>query len=156
MHIVVLMVVAFVAGFLFNRYLVNRAQRSQVDSEPPLSEFEAHVSAKEFDSMVLQASHQSPVLADFFASWCAPCHELGPRLAEFARDYRGGFLLAKIDVDAEQSLATRYQIQSMPTVLLFRNGKVVDKFVGAAGDHTIRYFLAKNGVQGPTSDPSIQ
>ena len=155
MHIVVLVVAAFIAGFLFNRYLVSRAQRSNVTSEPLLSEFEAHVSARDFDSMVLQASHQSPVVADFFASWCGPCHELGPRLAGFARDYGGRFLLAKIDVDAEKGLATRYQIQSMPTVLLFKDGKIVDRFVGAVGDHTIRYFLAKNGVQEPTSDASI-
>ena len=149
MHIVVLILLAFVAGYFFNRYLVNRTSTQQPSADPPLSEFEALVTEGQFDTMVLETSRESPVLVDFFASWCAPCHHLGPRLAEFARDYAGAFLLAKVDVDREKELAAKYQVQSMPTVLLFKNGKAVDRFVGAVGDHAIRFFLAKHGVQPP-------
>ena len=154
MHILLLIVAAFVAGYLVNRAFSQRRTSAAVavDEEPAMSEFEALVSVDDFDSLVLRSSHRVPVMVDFFASWCPPCHHLGPRLAEFARDYAGAFLLAKVDVDAAQSLAAQYSIQSMPTVLLFRDGKVVDRFVGAVGNHTIRFFLAKHGVKAPEAE----
>ena len=150
MTFILIIVAAFVAGYFVNRMLMQRrANEAANEIEPALSEFEALVSEDDFDSMVLRSSHRVPVMVDFFASWCPPCRHLGPRLAAFARDYDGAFLLAKVDVDAQQALASKYGIQSMPTVLLFRDGKVVDRFVGAVGDHTIRYFLAKHEVRAP-------
>jgi putative thioredoxin len=69
-------------------------------------------------------------------------------LAEM-ESYAGKFLLAKVDVDAERTLSQAYGVKSMPTVILFRDGRRVDQFVGARQAHSVRYFLAQNGVQPP-------
>ncbi len=149
MHIAILLVLAFVAGMLVYRHLTRRPQATPTEVSPPLSPHEATVTAATFDAMVLQTSRETPVLVDFYASWCPPCHYLGPVLAEMAKHYQGRFLLAKVDVDAEPSLSQTYKIKSMPTVLLFRDGRNVAHFVGARAEHSVRFFLAQNGVLAP-------
>lgn len=149
MHIVILLLLAFIAGILLHRHL-SRVRRVQTPEMPsPLSQYEADVTTETFASMVLETSRQTPVLVDFYAAWCPPCHYLGPVLAEMAKRYEGKFLLAKVDVDAEPSLSQTYNIRSMPTVLLFRDGGQVAQFVGARQEHAVRFFLAQNGVQPP-------
>jgi len=152
MHIVIFVLLAFVAGMLLHRQLVRTREAKVTAMPPPLSSYEASVTTATFTTMVLETSTDKPVLVDFYAAWCRPCHYLGPVLAEMAKNYKGNFLLAKVDVDAEPSLAKTYSIKSMPTVLLFRDGRRVAEFVGARQEHSVRFFLAQNGVLPPAEE----
>ena len=84
-----------------------------------------------FEAEVLQKSLQTPVLVDFWATWCGPCKTLGPMLEKLAAEYNGAFELAKVDVDKEQQIAAAFQIRSVPTVFLVKGGQLVDGFPGA-------------------------
>ncbi|MGN6512918.1 MAG: thioredoxin [Lysobacteraceae bacterium] len=102
--------------------------------------------ADNFQAQVLQQSLQVPVLVDFWATWCGPCKTLGPILEKLAGEYNGAFLLAKVDVDAEQQLAAAFQIRSVPTVMLLKDGQLVDGFPGALPEGQLREFLAHHGI----------
>ena len=95
-----------------------------------------------FDAIVNEA--QVPVLVDFWAGWCGPCRMLGPVLEQVARDYKGKLVLAKVDVDANQESAGRFEVSSIPAVKLFIDGEVVDEFVGAIPAAQVREFLARH------------
>ncbi len=99
-----------------------------------------------FEAEVLQKSMQTPVLVDFWATWCGPCKSLGPILEKLAGEYNGGFELAKVDVDKEQQVAAAFQIRSVPTVFLIKGGQIVDGFPGAMPEGQLREFLTQHGV----------
>ena len=82
-----------------------------------------------FRNEVLESS--KPVLVDFWASWCGPCHIIAPAIEELASDYDGQATVGKLNVDEQPSIAQQYGIQSIPSVLFFQDGKVVDQVVGA-------------------------
>ncbi len=82
-----------------------------------------------FEGAVLQA--QGPVLVDFWASWCGPCRMVSPIIDELAEEYAGKLTVGKVNVDEQGELASQYAIVSIPTILVFKNGKIVDKKVGA-------------------------
>lgn len=109
---------------------------------PPV--FDATVAS--FEQEVILRSRDVPVLVDFWATWCAPCKALGPILEKLAADYGGAFLLAKVDIDREQQLASYFQIRSVPTVMLLRDGRVVGGFPGALPESQVRRFLAEQGI----------
>ena len=82
-----------------------------------------------FKNEVLDSAE--PVLVDFWATWCAPCRAIAPSLEELATQYKGQVKIAKVDVDENQAIAQQFGIRSIPTLLLFKGGKVVDQLVGA-------------------------
>jgi putative thioredoxin len=99
--------------------------------------------ADNFDTDVLEKSRHTLVVVDFWADWCAPCRVLMPLLDKLAEEYAGKFVLAKVDTDRQQELAARWGIRSLPTVKLFKDGKVVDEFLGAQPESAIRALIEK-------------
>ena len=87
-------------------------------------------SPESFDAEVLHADR--PVLVDFHAEWCAPCQAMAPVIADLAQRYRGRVDVLKVDVDRSPSLARRYGVRGIPTLMLFSNGEVAESIVGAA------------------------
>ncbi len=100
-----------------------------------------------FEQDVILKSKDTPILVDFWASWCEPCKVLGPILEKLAAEFNGGFLLAKVDVDAEQQLAGYFQVKSIPTVMLLKNGQIVDGFPGALSEGQVREFLKHHEIE---------
>ncbi|OGT54151.1 MAG: thioredoxin [Gammaproteobacteria bacterium RIFCSPHIGHO2_12_FULL_63_22] len=107
--------------------------------------FDATLAA--FEPEVILKSKEVPVLVDFWAAWCGPCKTLGPILEKLAAEFAGGFVLAKVDVDAEQQLAGYFQIKSIPTVMLLKDGQIVDGFPGALPEGQLREFLKHHGIE---------
>ena len=105
------------------------------------SKFVVDLGQDQFESEVVERSHATPVLVDFWAPWCGPCRSLSPILEKLAEEYAGAFLLAKINTDENQDLALAFQIRSIPQVVLFREGKAVGQFAGAIPEAEIRRFL---------------
>jgi putative thioredoxin len=94
-----------------------------------------------FPDAVVERSRDLPVVVDFWAAWCGPCHTLGPLLEAAVEAYGGEVLLAKVDVDANQPLAQAYGVQGIPQVLGFRDGRVVNQFTGVVPADRIATFL---------------
>ncbi len=95
----------------------------------------------EFDEQVLAASHRGPILVDFWADWCAPCHALNPALEQVLAERAGSLRLAKVHADDNMRLAGRYAVRGFPTVILFQDGEERGRFSGAQPASAIDSFL---------------
>jgi thioredoxin 1 len=101
-----------------------------------------NVGDSEFKKVVLESTE--PVLVDFWATWCAPCRAIAPALEELAGQYKGKVKVAKINVDDNQETAQQYGIRSLPTLLMFKGGRVVEQIVGAVPKAKLEEAMRKN------------
>ena len=99
------------------------------------------ISDATFDAEVMKSN--IPVVVDFWAPWCGPCKMIAPVLEEIARDYDGKLKVAKMDVDSNTQIASQYRIMSIPSLLIFKNGKLVDQVVGALPKAQLLNHLTK-------------
>ena len=116
-----------------------------------MTEHSLDVGLADFQQAVLEESRHRPVLVDFWAPWCEPCKALKPVLEKLAAEYGGKFLLAKINSDDNQELATRYGVRGIPSVKAFIDGEPVDEFSGALPESEVRAFLDRL-VPGPADE----
>ncbi len=90
---------------------------------------EKHLTSENFDQEVLKS--QLPVLVDFWADWCGPCRMVAPAVSAIAKEYQGKLTVGKLNVDEASDIAGKYDVMSIPTFIIFKDGNVVDKFVGS-------------------------
>lgn len=101
--------------------------------------YEIELTAENFEKEVLKS--ELPVLVDFWAVWCGPCSMLAPTVAEIAQEYAGRIKVGKVNVDEQQRLAMQYGISSIPTLLFFKNGQLVDRSVGLCAKAEIENMI---------------
>ncbi len=100
-----------------------------------------HLNESSFDGQV--GAEGATVLVDFWAPWCPPCRALGPTIDRLATDFAGRAIVAKVNVDESPALAQRFGVQSIPTMLIFKNGEVVDQMIGLASPGAIAERLER-------------
>lgn len=88
-------------------------------------------SLPQFEQEVILKSKEVPILVDFWATWCGPCRMIAPILEQLSEEFAGKVKVTKLDVDANQKTAMRFQVRSIPTLLFFKDGKLVDQVIGA-------------------------
>ena len=101
-----------------------------------------HFTDSSFDDDVLNSD--LPVLVDFWAPWCGPCKMIGPVVEELAKEFEGKLKIGKINIDNDSQVATRYGIMSIPTLMFFRGGKVMEQVVGALGKAELKKKIMEN------------
>ena len=101
---------------------------------------------EDFEQRVLVASRDIPIMVDFWADWCAPCHAITPHLKRVMADLEGRVRLAKVEVDEGENmkLAGRYRLRGFPTILLFHQGEELGRFSGARAAHWIEHWIAEH------------
>lgn len=100
------------------------------------------LSDENFESEVLKSD--LPILVDFWAAWCGPCRMVAPVLEQIADEYDGQVRIGKLDIDANQQTAFQYQVSSIPTFILFKNGQMADRMMGAMPKSAFESFLGRN------------
>ncbi|WEU40832.1 MAG: thioredoxin [Candidatus Odinarchaeum yellowstonii] len=110
---------------------ISELMRKSKEVEKNMADAPLELNQSNFDKTINESP--LPVLVDFYATWCMPCKMMAPVVADLARKYSGKILVGKVDVDRNPKLAVRYQIMSVPTFMVFKNGKPVDRILGAVG-----------------------
>lgn len=95
-----------------------------------------------FNDMVLKSD--KPVMVDFWAEWCGPCVAIGPIIDKVSENYEGKAVVGKVNVDKVPSLATEFKIRSIPSIVMFKDGKVVDRVIGSVDEITLNQMIDKN------------
>lgn len=108
-----------------------------------MSESIQSVNDGNFENEVLAASKAQPVMVDFWAEWCRPCHMLAPTVDQIAKEYQGKLKVVKVNVDESSTSAARYNIRGIPTLLIFKDGQVADQIVGAVPKEQIQRVLGR-------------
>jgi len=111
-----------------------------------------HATSASFAADVIEPSRTMPVIVDFWAGWCNPCKQLAPVLEKVVASFAGKVKLVKVDVDANQAIAAQLRVQSLPTVYAFVDGQVVDGFMGAQPESTVRAFVERLAGDGGGED----
>lgn len=107
-------------------------------------EHKVDVNQSNAKAVLIDESFKRPVMVDFWADWCGPCKSLMPILDKLADEYGGAFLLAKVNADSEQMIASQFGVQSLPTVMIIKDGQPVDGFMGAQSEVEVRNLLEKH------------
>jgi thioredoxin 1 len=107
-----------------------------------MSEYVKQVSDSEFEQAVLKSD--KPVFVDFWAPWCGPCRIVGPVIEELAPSYDGKVVIAKMNVDDNPAVAQKFGVTSIPTMMIFKDGQVVDRVIGALPKSELQKFLDRN------------
>ncbi len=102
-----------------------------------------------FESEVLRGA--TPVLVDFYATWCSPCKALAPLLEQFAEEFQGRIKFAKLNVEDALGVAGQFQVTGVPTLMIFRDGKVVDSMVGLASPKVLKSWLERGASVKPSA-----
>ena len=108
-----------------------------------MSETLQSVNDGNFEAEVLSASKAQPVMVDFWADWCRPCHMLAPTVDQIAKEYTGKLKVVKMNVDENMSSPSRYNVRGIPTLLIFKDGEVADQIVGAVPKEQIQRVLGR-------------
>ena len=102
------------------------------------------ITDKDFHEKVLKKSLKTPVVTDFWASWCMPCRILAPILEKLEKEYKNRFVLAKINIEENKETAKTYGVMNIPSVKMIKEGKVVAEFTGAIPEEVVREWLDRN------------
>ena len=101
-----------------------------------------HITKSNFEQEVMKSDKL--VVVDFWATWCGPCRAIGPVVDELAEQYSGNVVVGKVNVDEERELSSRYKVMSIPTIMLFKNGEIVDKVVGLHSKEDLTELIDKH------------
>jgi thioredoxin 1 len=102
------------------------------------------VKSDEFESQVIEGSKTQPVVVDFWAPWCGPCHMITPIIEELDSDYKGKIMFRKVNTDESPDIASRFNVMSIPTLILFKNGTVADTVIGVTSKAALKKKFDEN------------
>jgi thioredoxin 1 len=112
------------------------SEKQETTATKPAAAEPVHVLGEQFDQQVLQS--EQPVVVDFWAEWCGPCHAIAPSVAKLADEYAGRALVAKVDADEAPDILGRYGIMGIPTLIFFKGGQEMDRIVGVTQYGTLK------------------